>query len=251
MMVCAPRAASELLFFYKRLQLLDDLWPSASIILAGDGQVGQAAVRDLYVRAIVSGREFPTHQSAARAVIVPICIPGVSQNARRIEFGDVTVTLEFANSVNHNGPLLGGVAIRAVRAWVHGPDLHGTLRAGEPLFKFSGISERLENALRRSGNVDLADDFVFLGNDVLGGHENLISLFLSCLFVFSGCFSFARVLSLDECLEVVQAGRPEHSVLLEPGIHSAERFGIELIHAMAAFSMLAYKVSAAKQPQVL
>jgi hypothetical protein len=59
------------------------------------------------------------------------------------------------------------------------------------------------------------------------------------------------VRSLDECLQVVQAGRPEHAVLLEPGIHSAERFGIKLIHAMAAFSMLAYKVSAAQQPQVL
>jgi hypothetical protein len=60
-----------------------------------------------------------------------------------------------------------------------------------------------------------------------------------------------RVLSFDECLEVVQASRPEYAVLLEPGIDGSKRFWIQLIHTMPPFAMLAYQVSAAKQAQVL
>jgi hypothetical protein len=77
--------------------------------------------------------------------------------------------------------------------------------------------------------------------------------FLSLLdsFGFAGSLRFPGVLGFDKGLQVGQAGAPEAAVLLNPGVDGAERFGIELINAVAAFAMFADQVSAAQKAQVL
>src|SRR5215467_9814135 len=64
-------------------------------------------------------------------------------------------------------------------------------------------------------------------------------------------FSLPCMLGFDERFQVVQAGGPEDSVLLDPGIDGAQRLGIEFIHAVPAFAMLAHQMSTAEEAQVL
>jgi hypothetical protein len=62
---------------------------------------------------------------------------------------------------------------------------------------------------------------------------------------------FAGVLSLDEGFQISEIRAPKAAVLLNPGVDGAERLGIELINAVAAFAVLADEMSAAQQAQML
>ena len=62
---------------------------------------------------------------------------------------------------------------------------------------------------------------------------------------------FFGVFGFDKCFQVGQVDAPEAAVLFEPGVDGAERFGIELVDAVAAFAMFADQVGAAQQAQVL
>src|SRR5271167_2646630 len=69
-------------------------------------------------------------------------------------------------------------------------------------------------------------------------------------FRFAGKLRFARVLGFDVGFQVVQTRRPEHPVLLDPGVNGAERIGIELVNAVTAFAVLPDQVCAAQEAQV-
>jgi len=70
--------------------------------------------------------------------------------------------------------------------------------------------------------------------------------------MFAGVgFDLPRMLGFDECFQVIKACRPEYAVLLNPGVNSTQRFGIELVDAMASLAMLADQVCAAKESEVL
>src|SRR5258708_37262806 len=56
--------------------------------------------------------------------------------------------------------------------------------------------------------------------------------------------------SFDKRLQIRQADAPEAAILLEPGIDSAERLGIELVDAVAAFAVLPHQMSPPQQAQV-
>jgi len=50
-----------------------------------------------------------------------------------------------------------------------------------------------------------------------------------------GLPGFFGVLGFDECFEIGEVHLPEAAVLVEPCVHGAERFGVELVNAVAAF----------------
>ena len=54
----------------------------------------------------------------------------------------------------------------------------------------------------------------------------------------------------DELFQAGEIDVPEVAVLVEPVIYGAERFGIELVDAVAALAVLAHEVRAAQQAQV-
>jgi len=68
----------------KFLQHFHDTRPSAAVILASNRQIREAAVSHFHVGTLFLSREFPPHQGAARTIVVPIRVPGISENARRI-----------------------------------------------------------------------------------------------------------------------------------------------------------------------
>jgi hypothetical protein len=74
--------------------------------------------------------------------------------------------------------------------------------------------------------------------------------FVWCRFVGGG-LGFSGVLGFDEILQVREAGAPEGSVLLDPVVDGAERFGIEFVDAVATLAMFADQVGAAEEAQVL
>jgi hypothetical protein len=61
---------------------------------------------------------------------------------------------------------------------------------------------------------------------------------------------FFLVFGFDKCFQAVQVCGPEDAVLLDPGVHSAERLWIELVDPVAAFAMLANKMSTPEKPKV-
>jgi len=62
--------------------------------------------------------------------------------------------------------------------------------------------------------------------------------------------SFFRVLSFDKSLQVGQAGLPEDAILFQPGIHSFQRFRVELVKTVATFPTFLHQMSATKQSQM-
>src|ERR1017187_10199074 len=74
---------------------------------------------------------------------------------------------------------------------------------------------------------------------------------LESRFGFAGRSRFPRMFGFDKSFQIVQAGRPEDAVLLDPGINRAERLRIELVNSTAAFAVFADQVCAAQQAQVL
>src|ERR1700682_5126781 len=69
-------------------------------------------------------------------------------------------------------------------------------------------------------------------------------------FVFA-LLHFFCLFCLHECFQAGQVRAPESTVVLEPGIHSSQWFGIELINAVATFAMFAHQMRPAQQSQVL
>jgi hypothetical protein len=72
----------------------------------------------------------------------------------------------------------------------------------------------------------------------------------SSSFWFAGSLHFPGVLGFYEGFQVRQTVAPEGAVLLDPGVDGTERFGIELVDAVAAFAMFADQVGAAQQAKM-
>jgi len=70
-------------------------------------------------------------------------------------------------------------------------------------------------------------------------------------FRFARDLRLARVFGFDERFQIVEAGRPEDAVLLDPGIDGAKRLRIQLINPIAAFAVFADQMGAAEKSQVL
>src|SRR3984893_10979573 len=89
-------------------------------------------------------------------------------------------------------------------------------------------------------------------------HAGLGKLRGMCLLCFPVVPSFVLALlrffcvfCLHECFQAGQVRAPESTVVLEPGVHRPQWFGIELINAVASFAMLAHQMRPAQQSQVL
>jgi hypothetical protein len=74
------------------------------------------------------------------------------------------------------------------------------------------------------------------------------SLFLR--FWFAGGLCLPGILGFDEGFQIVQAGGPEDTVLLEPGVDGAEWFGIQLVNPVAAFAVFADEMGTAKKSEM-
>lgn len=61
---------------------------------------------------------------------------------------------------------------------------------------------------------------------------------------------FAGVFGFDKGFQVVETPGPENAVFVDPGIDGAQRFGIEMINAIAAFPVFPDEMSATKQTQM-
>jgi hypothetical protein len=61
---------------------------------------------------------------------------------------------------------------------------------------------------------------------------------------------FFGVFRFDKRLQVIEAARPEGSVLFQPGINGAKRLGIEIVKTVPSFSMFVYQMRTTKQAQV-
>src|ERR1700680_2458471 len=120
-----PRRGSA---FCEFLQRIEYAGPASGVVLASDGQVGKAAVRDFHVRAARLGRELPADHGAARGIVVPIRDPGVGEYAGRSVLEDLPVTLELAYVVHDDRAFFGGVAVVAAEARIHLPEFHGASR---------------------------------------------------------------------------------------------------------------------------
>lgn len=64
-------------------------------------------------------------------------------------------------------------------------------------------------------------------------------------------FGFASVLGLDQRFQIVQAIHPKRAILLDPGIDRAQRFRIEMVDAVSAFTLLPDEVGSSQQAQML
>lgn len=65
-------------------------------------------------------------------------------------------------------------------------------------------------------------------------------------FRFALGFALSRVLRFYESFQVVEACRPENTILLDPGIDGAQGLRIELVYAMPAFPVFTNQVSASQ-----
>src|SRR5438552_329147 len=69
-------------------------------VFARDRLVAQTAVRDLHVCAGAGARELPAYENAVFRVSLPVEDPDIRQNARRIEFNNLSMSFEFAHDVD-------------------------------------------------------------------------------------------------------------------------------------------------------
>src|ERR1051325_2907356 len=67
-----------------------------------------------------------------------------------------------------------------------------------------------------------------------------------CIAAFLHFRRFFRVLGFHECFQIRQAHAPECAVRLQPVVHSFQRFGIQLIQAVASFPVFLNQVGAPK-----
>src|SRR5947207_10524868 len=89
------------------LQQLEHTGPASAVVFARDRLLAQTAVRDLHVCAGAGARELPAYETAALRLIVPVGDPGIRQNARRIEFNNLSMSFEFAHAIDFE--LAGGI----------------------------------------------------------------------------------------------------------------------------------------------
>jgi len=106
--------------------------------------------------------------------------------------------------------------------------------------------------------VDHSFEFVFL---IAGGaarhrcflfHVSVLSFGrpVAAMFGSRRCGLF-RVLGFHKGFQIRKAGRPERTVLLEPGIDSTKGLGIQVIEAVASFTVFVHQLRAPQQAQML
>jgi hypothetical protein len=78
-----------------------------------------------------------------------------------------------------------------------------------------------------------------------------IFFLLKQLFGFGLTSNFFGVFRFDESFQVRKVGLPEHSILLQPLVHSLERFGSKLINPIAPLAPFFDKMGSAQQAQML
>src|SRR5438094_9302267 len=149
------------------LQQLEHTGPASTVVFARDRLLAQTAVRDLHVCAGAGARELPAYETAALRLIVPVGDPGIRQNARRIEFNNLSMSFEFAHAIDFE--LAGGIgryeAPLAADAGVH--FTHGDLAdvVVPPLHLLGGVGQGAKNALRRCGDIDFTNNGVEVRSD--------------------------------------------------------------------------------------
>src|SRR5579862_106262 len=131
-------------------------------------------MRDFHMRAGRSGREFPPDHGVVIWGIVPVTDPGIGENAGRIKFDDLAVTLELTYAIHDVGSLIDRVAVATTGTGIHLPVMNGVLGTGEPARELGGVGEGLKNARRRRGDLNLADDGVLIGCNDSCGHSSPI-----------------------------------------------------------------------------
>ena len=120
----APQMTSRLPRLRKLLEFLNHAGPTVTVVLARLWILSQTAVRYFHVRPGCGGREFPAHDRFLVRVKMPVRDPRVDEKPRRIEFQDLAVTFELADTVNHEVAFLCGVAVLAAEARIHLPEFY-------------------------------------------------------------------------------------------------------------------------------
>src|SRR5271166_5920769 len=149
----------------KLLELLDHTRPTAAVVGARLRFLGKTAMGHSYVGAGGGGSEFPAYDGFLLGIEMPVGDPCIDEQARRIEFQYLTVTLELADTVNDKIAFLRGVAVAATEARIHVPEFHRAARVGEPAHELIGFSQRLEDTARRRRDLDLRDNRILVGRD--------------------------------------------------------------------------------------
>jgi hypothetical protein len=81
-----------------------------------------------------------------------------------------------------------------------------------------------------------------------------MAVFLSGLMRFilvAGSLRFPGVFGFYEIFQIGKTSAPERTVLLDPGVDGSERFGIQVVDAVAAFAVFSYQMGATQEAQVL
>src|SRR5579862_133068 len=112
-------------------------------------------------------REIPADDGAMRWVGMPIRIPGLHNQPRRIDLEKLAVMLEAINSARIlAAAFFGNELPLATWARVHFPENDFEGVASTPLQRLLAIDDRLKDALGRNGDFDFGDDGVVVGSDL-------------------------------------------------------------------------------------
>src|SRR5712691_8108063 len=143
---------------------------------------------------VPAARELPAYETAALRLIVPVGDPGIRQNARRIEFNNLSMSFEFAHAVDLE--LAGGIggleAPLAADARVHFKNRNLADVVVPPLHLLGGVGQGAKNALGRGGDIDFTDDCIEIGGDDGSWHV--------CSSLFSASYG-AAILSRTRSLQ--------------------------------------------------
>src|SRR5438105_9937275 len=177
------------------LQQLEHTGPASAVVFARDRLLAQTAVRDLHVCAGAGARELPAYETAALRLIVPVGDPGIRQNARRIEFNNLSMSFEFAHDVDLE--LAGGIggleAPLAADARVHFKNGNLADVVVPPLHLLDGVGQGAKHALRRRGDMNFTNNGVEIRSDDGSWHV------CSSLFSASCCAEIlSRIRSLQK-----------------------------------------------------
>jgi hypothetical protein len=101
-------------------------------------------------------------------MIVPVTQPGVGQQTRRIELGELSVGFEVGHSVHHN--LSAGIAGLkppfAALASVHLPKRSLADVVAPPAYELRRIGKRSKYPIRRRVDFDFPDNGILIGRDL-------------------------------------------------------------------------------------
>lgn len=213
----------------QRLQPSQHSWP-ASVVLR-DFRMGQeTAVADSNQGALGLRFQFPADGGFHGAR--PARHPGGDQQARRIDrqifsrdFEVVALAIQPAAapfSSHAQVALKLGAAIDAGLA--------------PPLDHLFGIDERLKDALRRCGDINLADNFVRVryrfGFRDLQSSDSLF-LFPSCL----GAGTFLFDVRFNESFQAGEICLPKNAVTVQPAIDGPKRGGIQSVNPVPTIAV--------------